>query len=1544
MNSFRQALGRFLTGEIEFGQLQAELDIELATNPAIGPEVLALLKNLYAAGRLPQQLYESLGQRVLQTQNATQPPVLGQPPPGPGAADAEDDGRTRLRTGTSTGAAPQDDDTSTRLKGAGERPVPRPGPAAGQTVPGGVAPGTDRTAPTGHSWSPDPTGRTGVTGQTGQTGATGQTGQSGFSSSSWAHPEDWSAAGEAVPTVGSLLKGRFVLESIIGHGGMGIVFKAKDLRKEEAQDRNPYIAVKILNEEFKKHPESLKALQRESRKAQDLAHPNIVTVFDFDREGGNVFMTMEYLEGESLDRFLKRYKARGLPIDKALPLIRDMAAGLAYAHERGIVHSDFKPANAFLTKAGVVKIFDFGIARAAKHSGQAGGEMTLFDAGTLGALTPAYATISMIEGGDPDQRDDIYALGCVAYELFTGDHPYGKRSALKARNAGMAPKQIAALTRRQWRYMQKALSFERKEQPATVLDFMDGLEPKKINKAQAVVGGIAAILVIGILVTWVPSYLHERHLDQLIATIESGEDSEITLILDELQNELSPEDQSRVYRDNDSSRDALFDYIERGIATAVDPARNAYDYATAEAFLVRAEALFPDSARVAQLVADLEQGKNEQIEVQVGRLDEALAANRLLSVQGAASVEEVLGIIAAIEPNHPRLADPRLPPAFARQAQAELDAGNLALAADLVNAGLAVAPADAVLVNVRDAVGSAVAEYEAAQRLAALERDLAGLGPASSIEEFRGLLAQIAELSELSPSGNTTRRVESALESVLAQRVRELGEQRDFPAAEFELAAFEGVTGSEFVAAQRESLRQAEQRFLAGVQNALGEIQQLASTGGFSPPNQGLAEQKIQALAGMGADATTLAQARQAVLQGFLQSARTARGRGDFDTARQLANLGLQHQPDATMADFLNQELADIGTAEQNALRAQNEAERQRLETERAAEIADLEQQFESGLAAANLSLEDGRRLANTVDRLRGLGATGDVVQDGRDRIAAALQRRAEMLRDAGDWEAARALASGLQALLPDVAATRTFAASLEQQFRQFQQDQEARGIAAAEADYRQLMARTTIDRAWLDEVWRARESLSADPAFLQRSDTEIAAKLAAQIQDLADADRFSVARQLLERGVALLPANTLLADAGASLQRAEAAFAEQAAAREQQARLLARVQTVRDQASANNIADAQQTLDSLRADLPANHPIFAEAPRLLADAHIRLAQTAMRQGQFDRALAQVDAGRRLAPDYAPLQELAQEIGRARQRAAQAPAQAPAAEERSVQREEPARQTESAPAEQQAATTTPGESRAPSGQPAGRSSESRTAAQPQPAQEQPTRRALVPQGPDTCANPAFPGMGADSRAVCRDRLSGDREGPRLVVIPAGGPAGAPFAITKYEITISDYNAYCDLSGACTARSGIGPAMPVTEISLEEAQTYAAWLSETTGFEYRLPTSAEWEYAATAPGTQQPTKNVNCKLRSGGQVIKGISLEDVRTGENNGWGLQNYVGNAREWVLDPGGARVRGGSFEDSFESCEISLNESHSGNPDAVTSFRLIRLLAGSSG
>ena len=170
--------------------------------------------------------------------------------------------------------------------------------------------------------------------------------------STWSDPSTWTERDAAPLGPGSSLKGRFVLERVVGRGGMGVVYKARDLRKVEAQDRDPFVAIKVLNDDFRRHPESLKALQREARKAQTLAHPNIATVFDFDRDGATVYIQMEFLDGEPLDKLTKR--TSGLPYAEAYPLIAGMGRALSYAHGKGIVHSDFKPGNCFVTAGYVV--------------------------------------------------------------------------------------------------------------------------------------------------------------------------------------------------------------------------------------------------------------------------------------------------------------------------------------------------------------------------------------------------------------------------------------------------------------------------------------------------------------------------------------------------------------------------------------------------------------------------------------------------------------------------------------------------------------------------------------------------------------------------------------------------------------------------------------------------------------------------------------------------------------------------------------------------------------------------------------------------------------------------------------------------------------------------------------------------------------------------------------------------------------------------------------------------------------------------------------
>ncbi|MGF6769907.1 serine/threonine protein kinase [Paraburkholderia sp. GAS199] len=305
------------------------------------------------------------------------------------------------------------------------------------------------------------------------------------------------AGHDQIKGTGDTLNNRFVLEECLGVGGMGTVYKALDLRKLEASDRKPYLAIKVLNVQFRGNPNSLVALQREARKAQVLAHRNIITVYDFDRDGPIVYLTMEYLSGKPLSQLLRTPGYKGMPVRAALPIVRGMCSALAYAHERGFVHCDFKPANVFLTTNAEVKVIDFGIARVFQRPEEES-DATVFDPGSLGALTPAYASPEMIEHREPDPRDDIYALGCITYELLTGHHPFDRLSATQARNANFKLQRPPNIDARQWRALHSALSFERDKRMPSVVRFIaefddEARAEKSGTLAKVGLGGLAVV-------------------------------------------------------------------------------------------------------------------------------------------------------------------------------------------------------------------------------------------------------------------------------------------------------------------------------------------------------------------------------------------------------------------------------------------------------------------------------------------------------------------------------------------------------------------------------------------------------------------------------------------------------------------------------------------------------------------------------------------------------------------------------------------------------------------------------------------------------------------------------------------------------------------------------------------------------------------------------------------------------------------------------------------------------------------------------------------
>lgn len=275
-----------------------------------------------------------------------------------------------------------------------------------------------------------------------------------------ASPADTGAARE--PTVGTVLKGKYRLESKIGEGGMGVVYKAADL---EAVDATSFVAVKLLKAAFRTEA-SKAALFKEVEQTRKMQQENCIDVYGFEQDKNSAFMVMEFLNGRPLDKLIAEDYARGMPFKHAWPIIEGMGEALKYAHKRGIIHSDFKPSNVFVTPAGT-KVIDFGVARAA------GAPIT--------GMTANYASCEMLEGLPSDDRDDVYAFGLVAYKLLCGKHPFlndkgFETRATVARDENMTVAPIRGLTRRQQHALDGALRFDRSKRTKSIEQVLEELQ------------------------------------------------------------------------------------------------------------------------------------------------------------------------------------------------------------------------------------------------------------------------------------------------------------------------------------------------------------------------------------------------------------------------------------------------------------------------------------------------------------------------------------------------------------------------------------------------------------------------------------------------------------------------------------------------------------------------------------------------------------------------------------------------------------------------------------------------------------------------------------------------------------------------------------------------------------------------------------------------------------------------------------------------------------------------------------------------------------
>ena len=209
--------------------------------------------------------------------------------------------------------------------------------------------------------------------------------------------------------IGELLAGRYELQAVAGAGGMSSVYRARDTVLERT------VAIKILHEHFSDDPAYVERFRREARALAQLNHPNIVTVIDRGEYEGRQFIVFEHVEGDNLKELIEREGQ--LPVDQALGLVHQVARGLAFAHEHGVVHRDVKPHNVLIDEDGVAKVTDFGIARSLEPADG------LTETGTL-LGTSEYIAPEQASGHRVDERSDQYSLAAVLYELLAGEPPY----------------------------------------------------------------------------------------------------------------------------------------------------------------------------------------------------------------------------------------------------------------------------------------------------------------------------------------------------------------------------------------------------------------------------------------------------------------------------------------------------------------------------------------------------------------------------------------------------------------------------------------------------------------------------------------------------------------------------------------------------------------------------------------------------------------------------------------------------------------------------------------------------------------------------------------------------------------------------------------------------------------------------------------------------------------------------------------------------------------------------------------------------------------
>ncbi|MEX2479275.1 MAG: protein kinase [Gammaproteobacteria bacterium] len=1208
MADFKTTLERLARREIEFEAVAANIDRLLRNKPQAAVAVMDQLKQAVEADVLDPATYTRLRARVAVHLEA--------------GARASNGDRTQFANDADD--TPADDEESflditgggedrTQLitaMGSGTAATTAPPPRT--EADDDAALDTDAGSATSSSWSSSgpPTGQT-------DTGWDGQ-----------------GAASAARLGPGGVLRGRFQLDEVLGQGGMGAVYLGRDLIKVRAKDKQPRVALKVLNEDFKQHPDSFIALQREASRQQKLAHPNIATVYDFDQtEDGLAFLVMELLEGQPLNEFIKKtVKPKGgLPFSEAFPIVQGLGNALVYAHERNIVHSDFKPGNCFITHEGQMKVLDFGIARAVKAPGAAEGETTIFDPGKLGALTPAYASLEMLEGEEPDPRDDIYALACVAYELLAGKHPFNKIPANKARDAGLSPEPIKGLKRKQWRGLQRGLAFKREDRSQTTAQFLEEFEgaTSPWKNPFVMVPAITALLVVA---GFFPAqnYLEQRDIEARIAMAASGEPAQIEAMLDGLERDELPRDQrDRIFT---ATKEQVLDYFDRRARGQIDIAQGNYDFSGARQTLATARGLstvYRDTSVLLELQQFIEATENRLFAEQFDRFNEALENGNLLAVEGEDDIFDAMAIVRRIDPDHPMLVDRRLPGAYAAAIDTALENEDYDYADELGAVGLDLIPDSTNLANLTDKIAGARDRAQTRSRILAA---IAAIQQAEASDE--GLAAYVdvgeavADLARADPGNELLDKLRAEIQAQAARDIAALEASRKWGRSALMGGNFKALLRGLGLHELNARTARLGEEFDAAVSRARAEVTAAVAAGALAP-----AASELERLANIAPRSPQTRKARNQLAKAWLRNAREARHTGEFDAAVSALDTARGLAPDDAVKALLRDERERIDSA-----RGLDAAARDALAAEQKAVFEQTLTEVRAAMARLGSDKQAYEAVFARVDQLEALAPGDPRLAALREDLAATVKTAADDMSAAGLWDAAVDLVHQALVEFPQATSLESELVALEQARKAFIVAQEREMVAAAKREITTLLENPEADRAWRAKIRQRMEDILAlgqpDDPWLEENGLRIAETYIERAAMMREQQRFAEGANLLADAERFAPEAPGLSAERAELDAATAAFEREQAEQARLARIDGLKETFQSQARANDVAGAQKTLDALRGELDGQDDSFVatEAPRLLAAAYYKLATQRAAATDFAAALRFAKACAELQP------------------------------------------------------------------------------------------------------------------------------------------------------------------------------------------------------------------------------------------------------------------------------------------------------------------------